>query len=82
MQKKLLSVHGRQIHGHPKKIEARILDQTLSIEEIFDEVMHQMETQERAADFRRPRENSNYGEAHIHKLKNRKEKMRKMTKTS
>lgn len=51
--KRLAEFHGRGIAGHEKKMQVRVVEQHFSVEEIFYEVMHQMETQERTAEFPR-----------------------------
>ena len=52
---KLLEFHGRNIVGFDKKIQVRIVEQRLALDEIFYEVLYQMETQERTAEFQRGR---------------------------
>ena len=58
--RKLLEMHGRTIQGWPKKIQVRIVEQHLNVEEIFYEVAYQMETQEKTADLQKKGPQSDY----------------------
>ena len=55
--RKLLQFHGRQIQGWSKPLQLRLVDIHLDVEEIFHEIEHQMETQEKTAGFERHKGN-------------------------
>ena len=66
MAAKLLGYHGRKVTEWGTKIEARAYEQILSVDEIFNEILYQMETQERAADFRLARDH--FGETNVREV--------------
>ena len=53
--RKLPALSGRQIGGLAKPLKFPSLEPRMSVEEIFNELQYQMETQERASIFERPR---------------------------
>ena len=50
---KLLEMHGRNLLANSKKIQVRMVEQHLSLDDIFYEIHHQLETQEKTAEFQR-----------------------------
>ena len=85
--RKLLEFHGRLLNGAEKKVKARLVEQHLTMDEIFSEVAMRMETQERTADLQKGSVNTEYRvhEADVHgegKPRTPKNKTRKETPVS
>ena len=51
--RKLSELHGRSIEGLPRNLQARAVEQYLSLEEMFEEIAYRMEMQEKTADFQK-----------------------------
>ena len=60
--RKLLEFHGRSMQGTEKTIQVRIVEQHLSVDEIFYEVAYQLETQEKTGDSQKRRIAGFHGE--------------------
>ena len=51
--RKVLTLHGRSYAGGLSQLQLHVVEQYLTVDEIFSEIYHQLETQERTAEFQR-----------------------------